>query len=439
IFIHQEKYVADILKKFDLDNSKLASTPFEPQKIREKNVPNEPISVHLYRSMIGCLMYLTATRPDIMSAVCAAARHQVTPKTSTFCLDYAGANGDRKSTIGGCQFLGRRLISWQCKKQTLVATSTCKAEYVAVALCCSQVQSFDMLSGGPDVHWWGAVGDNYDNLTSGFVISDYKFKTKTYKNQSFTVGLISNVTWDNIKIVSIWKTSTASNFRHVVLKERSEAPTPAPTPSSNVNFTGSTVVEIDGEPTMFDNCKVLSDTYRLRWTLRSEDNVIDIGLEGAIDIQKYMDFRWADLFKEHDHMLGADVAVTGFTEKGTPFVDDYHITKYTRGEKKSGYLAIGFGSKMVNSFAYVGWLMLMARVMLILTGLMAMGTEWSSNHLTRNNMYSRTSTKPVWISLIRGSAEAEEDLRPVLANTWSRRGKALAFFKKIRSSAGTFE
>nr|GEV29636.1 ribonuclease H-like domain-containing protein [Tanacetum cinerariifolium] len=68
IFIHQEKYVADILKKFDLDNSKLASTPFETQKIREKNVPDEPISVHLYRSMIGCLMYLTATRPDIMFA-----------------------------------------------------------------------------------------------------------------------------------------------------------------------------------------------------------------------------------------------------------------------------------------------------------------------------------------------------------------------------------
>nr|GEX97808.1 hypothetical protein [Tanacetum cinerariifolium] len=82
IFIHQEKYVVDILRKFDLANSKLVSTPFEPQKIREKNVPNEPISVHIYRSMIGCLMYLTATRSDIMFVVCAAARHQVTPKTS---------------------------------------------------------------------------------------------------------------------------------------------------------------------------------------------------------------------------------------------------------------------------------------------------------------------------------------------------------------------
>nr|GFC35887.1 putative ribonuclease H-like domain-containing protein [Tanacetum cinerariifolium]GFC35987.1 putative ribonuclease H-like domain-containing protein [Tanacetum cinerariifolium] len=170
IFIHQEKYVTDIFKNFDLDNSKLASTPFEPQKTREKNVPNEPISVHLYISMIGCLMYLTATRPDIMFAVCAAARHQVTPKTSNLLSvkrifkyltaypklgiwylrdspfdmeafsdsNYAGAHGDRKSTTGGCQFLRRRLISWQCKKQTIIVTSSCEAEYVAAASCCGQ-------------------------------------------------------------------------------------------------------------------------------------------------------------------------------------------------------------------------------------------------------------------------------------------------------------
>ncbi|GJV42083.1 putative ribonuclease H-like domain-containing protein [Tanacetum coccineum] len=53
--------------------------------------------------------------------------------------DYAGANLDRRSTTGGCQFLGRRLISWQCKKQTIVATSTIEAEYVAAANCCGQV------------------------------------------------------------------------------------------------------------------------------------------------------------------------------------------------------------------------------------------------------------------------------------------------------------
>ncbi|GKF01848.1 hypothetical protein Tco_0028771, partial [Tanacetum coccineum] len=67
------------------------------------------------------------------------------PRVSSFDLeaysdsDYARANLDRKSTTGGCQFFGRRLISWQCKKQTIVATSTTKAEYVAAANCCGQV------------------------------------------------------------------------------------------------------------------------------------------------------------------------------------------------------------------------------------------------------------------------------------------------------------
>nr|GEU45687.1 putative ribonuclease H-like domain-containing protein [Tanacetum cinerariifolium] len=105
IFIHQEKYVADILKKFDLDNSKLSSTSFEPQKIREKNVPDEPISVHLYRSMIICLMYLTATRLDIMFAVCAAAS------------DYVGAHGDRKSTTGGSEYVAAASCYGQVKQK----------------------------------------------------------------------------------------------------------------------------------------------------------------------------------------------------------------------------------------------------------------------------------------------------------------------------------
>ncbi|GJW06341.1 putative ribonuclease H-like domain-containing protein [Tanacetum coccineum] len=129
------------------------------------------VDVHLYRSMIGSLMYLTAFRPDIMYAVCVCSHFQVTPKIShlnavkrifkylkgkpnlglwypresPFDLeafsdsDYGGSNLDRKSTTGGYQFLGQRLISWQCKKQTIVATSTTEAEYVAAANCCGQV------------------------------------------------------------------------------------------------------------------------------------------------------------------------------------------------------------------------------------------------------------------------------------------------------------
>ncbi|GJV54487.1 putative ribonuclease H-like domain-containing protein [Tanacetum coccineum] len=171
IFISQDKYVAEILKKFDFANVKTASTPIETQKPLVKDEEASDVDVHLYRSMIGSLMYLTASRPDIMFAVCACSRFQVTPKTShlsavkrifrylkgkpklglwyprvsSFDLesysdsDYAGANLDRKSTTGGCQFLGRRLISWQCKKQTIVATSTTEAEYVAAASCYGQV------------------------------------------------------------------------------------------------------------------------------------------------------------------------------------------------------------------------------------------------------------------------------------------------------------
>ncbi|GJS66906.1 putative ribonuclease H-like domain-containing protein [Tanacetum coccineum] len=171
IFISQDKYVAEILKKFDLVNVKAAITPMETKVPLTKDEEAIDVDVHLYSSKwIGSLMYLTASRPDIMYAVCVCSRFQVTPKTShlnavkrifkylkgkpnlglwypresPFDLeafsdsDYGGSNLDRKSTTGGCQFLGQRLISWQCKKQTIVATSTTEAEYVAAANCCGQ-------------------------------------------------------------------------------------------------------------------------------------------------------------------------------------------------------------------------------------------------------------------------------------------------------------
>ncbi|GJV30100.1 hypothetical protein Tco_1386548 [Tanacetum coccineum] len=78
----QDKYVADILKKFDFSLVKTTSTPLETNKALIKDEEAEDVDVHLYRSMIGSLMYLTASRPDIMFAVCACARFQVTLKTS---------------------------------------------------------------------------------------------------------------------------------------------------------------------------------------------------------------------------------------------------------------------------------------------------------------------------------------------------------------------
>ncbi|GJZ91829.1 putative ribonuclease H-like domain-containing protein [Tanacetum coccineum] len=171
IFISQDKYVYEILRKFNYSDVKSASTPTDLEKPLDKDADADDVDEHIYRSMIGSLMYLTASRPDIMFAVCACARFQVSPKTSHLLAvkrifrylkgkpslglwyskdspleliaytdsDYAGATLDRKSTTGGCQFLGNRLISWQCKKQTVVATSTTEAEYVAAASCCGQV------------------------------------------------------------------------------------------------------------------------------------------------------------------------------------------------------------------------------------------------------------------------------------------------------------
>nr|GEU82830.1 hypothetical protein [Tanacetum cinerariifolium] len=82
IFINQDKYVADILKKFDFTTMKTSSIPMEPNKALIKDSEAEDVDVHLYKSMIGSLMYLVVSRPDIMFAICACVRFQVTPKTS---------------------------------------------------------------------------------------------------------------------------------------------------------------------------------------------------------------------------------------------------------------------------------------------------------------------------------------------------------------------
>ncbi|GKF29708.1 uncharacterized mitochondrial protein-like protein [Tanacetum coccineum] len=80
IFISQDKYVDEILKKFGFLTAKTASTPMETSKPLLKDAEAEDVDVYLYRSMIGSLMYLTSLRLDIMFVVCACARFQVTPK-----------------------------------------------------------------------------------------------------------------------------------------------------------------------------------------------------------------------------------------------------------------------------------------------------------------------------------------------------------------------
>ncbi|KAK2967744.1 hypothetical protein RJ640_029701 [Escallonia rubra] len=171
IFINQSKYTRELLKRFGLENAKPRGTPISPSVNLIKDENGKDVDSKLFRGMIGSLLYLTASRPDIMFSVCICARFQACPKESHLSAvkrifkylsgtlnlglwyprnssidlvgfsdsDYAGCLVDRKSTSGTCQFLGDALVSWHSKKQTSVALSTAEAEYVAAGSCCAQV------------------------------------------------------------------------------------------------------------------------------------------------------------------------------------------------------------------------------------------------------------------------------------------------------------
>ncbi|KAJ9557263.1 hypothetical protein OSB04_011877 [Centaurea solstitialis] len=171
IFINQSKYTHDILKRFDFTGPKSASTPMSTSFQLDADLSGNPVDQKVYRAIIGSLLYLTASRPDIMFATCVCARFQCDPReshlgavkrilkylkgTPNFGLwypkdsgfeltaftdsDHAGCKLNRKSTSGACQFLGDKLVSWSSRKQNCVSLSTAEAEYVAAACCCSQV------------------------------------------------------------------------------------------------------------------------------------------------------------------------------------------------------------------------------------------------------------------------------------------------------------
>jgi len=167
VYVHQTKYTKELLKKFKLENCKMMNTPMHPTCTLSKEDTGSKVYQKLYRGMMGSLLYLTASRPDILFSVCLCARFQSDPRESHltaimrifrylkgttnlgliyrksldyqlvgFCdADYAGDRIERKSTSGKCQFLGENLISWASKRQATIAMSTAKAEYISTASC----------------------------------------------------------------------------------------------------------------------------------------------------------------------------------------------------------------------------------------------------------------------------------------------------------------
>ncbi|GKD67294.1 hypothetical protein Tco_1309402 [Tanacetum coccineum] len=100
------------------------------------DLAGKPVNETSYRGMIGSLMYLTATRPDIQFSIVLCFDLKGYSNS-----DYAGCNMDRKRTSGACQILGGKLVCWSAKKQQLVAMSSAKAEYVTAAKCCAILHS----------------------------------------------------------------------------------------------------------------------------------------------------------------------------------------------------------------------------------------------------------------------------------------------------------
>ncbi|GJX38667.1 retrovirus-related pol polyprotein from transposon TNT 1-94 [Tanacetum coccineum] len=136
--------VHELLKKHGLDECVSMSTPMATDRL-DADLQGTPTDQTTYRRMIGGLMYLTASPPDIAFATFVCARYQACPTDSRFELiaysdaDHAGCKDDCKSTSKGLQFLGGKLVSWSSKKQDCTAMSTVEAEYVSLSACRAQV------------------------------------------------------------------------------------------------------------------------------------------------------------------------------------------------------------------------------------------------------------------------------------------------------------
>ncbi|GJX10021.1 putative ribonuclease H-like domain-containing protein [Tanacetum coccineum] len=145
IFISQDKYVHEILKKFNYTDVKSASTPTDLERPLVKDADADDFVKCKFSGspktsqLLAVQKYFRYLKAKPLKSLVFKGFSSPLELVAYTDSDYAGATLDRKSTTGGCQFLGNRLISWQCKKQTVVATSTTEAEYVAAASCCGQV------------------------------------------------------------------------------------------------------------------------------------------------------------------------------------------------------------------------------------------------------------------------------------------------------------
>nr|GEZ35549.1 hypothetical protein [Tanacetum cinerariifolium] len=148
MFINQSKYALESLKKYGFKSCDPVDTPTVEKSKPDEDKERKAVDPSHYCGMIGTLLYLTASRPDLQFAICMCARYQARPTkkhdssvalTAFVDADHAGCQDTRRSTSGSVQFLGERLISWSSKRQNSVAISSTEAEYIALSGCCAQI------------------------------------------------------------------------------------------------------------------------------------------------------------------------------------------------------------------------------------------------------------------------------------------------------------
>jgi hypothetical protein len=211
MFISQEKYLREMLKRFQMEDSKPVGTPMVTGCKLSKDDDSPDVDQSSYRSMIGSLLYITASHPDIMHVVGMVGRYQSAPKQSHLLaikrifrylketmnyglwypknqnfqlsvysdVDWANCVDERKSTSGGAFFLGYSLVAWLSKKQGSISLSTTEAEYIVVATCCTQVLWMIQTLANLEVKYTAPIPIHCDNTSAISVSKNHVFHSKT--------------------------------------------------------------------------------------------------------------------------------------------------------------------------------------------------------------------------------------------------------------------
>ncbi|GJT10283.1 retrovirus-related pol polyprotein from transposon TNT 1-94 [Tanacetum coccineum] len=243
-FFNQSKYIKEMLRKFGLEDSKPTKTPMSTKIKLTKDDEADSMDSSKYQGLIGSLLYLTASRPDIMFSVCLSARFQENSKTThlevvkrifmyirgTIHLglwylkgtgietivysdsDHASDYVDRKSTGDVCTFIGCCLTSWFTKKQTALAISTTEAEYVFARNACQQEL------------WMKQALIDYDiRLDNVLIMCDNKGAIDLNRNpvqnsRTKHIEIRHHFLHDNVHNISIEKVASEDNIAHILTK-----------------------------------------------------------------------------------------------------------------------------------------------------------------------------------------------------------------------------